>query len=70
MSLALPAAGRPSPQELLHAELLALGERVSALLNDFACHHPAFTLTDLSCDYVVHGDRRGVEYLVCLTLRL
>jgi hypothetical protein len=70
MSLALSTEQPQSKEELLRAELEQLGERLADLVNAFASHHPNFTLTELSCDYVVYGDRRGVEYLVCLDLRL
>ena len=57
------------PDATLDRDLRALGDRLSALLNDFARRHPGFEPTGLTADYVERPDRDR-EYLVELSVKL
>ena len=57
------------PDPALERDLRALGDRLSALLNDFARRHPGFEPTGLTADYVERPDRDR-EYLVELSVKL
>jgi len=57
------------PDPTLDRDLRALGDRLSALLNDFARRHPGFEPTGLTADYVERPDRDR-EYLVELSVKL
>jgi hypothetical protein len=58
-----------TPDPALERDLRALGERLSALINDFAQRHPGFEPTGLVADYVDRPDRDR-EYLVDLSVKL
>ena len=57
------------PVPALERDLRALGDRLSALLNDFARRHPGFEPTGLTADYVERPNRDR-EYLVELSVKL
>jgi hypothetical protein len=57
------------PDPTLDRDLRALGDRLSALLNNFARRHPGFEPTGLTADYVERPDRDR-EYLVELSVKL
>jgi len=70
MPVILEAPARDTlPDPALDRDLRALGDRLSALLNDFARRHPGFEPTGLTADYVERPDRDR-EYLVELSVRL
>jgi hypothetical protein len=59
----------PLPDPTLDRDLRALGDRLSALVNDFARRHPGFEPTGLTADYVDRPDRDR-EFLVELSVKL
>jgi hypothetical protein len=62
-------AAHTLPDPDLDRDLRALGDRLSALVNDFATRHPQFEPTGLTADYV---DRPGRdrEFLVEMSVKL